>query len=494
MNKDLEFVKDYQKRIILMSHASSLLGWDEETNMPKLGINSRAETSALLGKEIHRLVIDDKFFAAVNRLRKSRLTGDDKLLIDVTYRRLLKARKIPESYVEELSRVTTHATAKWREAREKKDFSIFEPHLEKIIELKRKEAKMMGFKGHPYNGLLDGFEEDMTVEKLKPSFDKLKTDLIYLIGKIKASELYKKQKIVLLNKDFPREIQMELVRDVISRMGLKKDCSRIDFSEHPFTTKIGFNDVRITTNIRDDPTFSFSSSIHEAGHALYELGMSENHAYDFLGGEPSTGLHESQSRFWEIMVGLNKNFWKFYSPIFIKKFKLRGTPNQLYREINAVSPSLIRIESDEVHYPLHIILRFELEMGLIDGSIKVKDLPKLWNEKMKEYIGVVPGNDKDGVLQDVHWSNGYIGYFPTYAIGTIYASQLFGAIHKDIKVEELLKKGDYSKIREWLRNKVHKQGSRYFADELIMKLTGRGLDPDSYLKYLNEKYSEIYEL
>ena len=495
MNKDLELVKDFQKRIILLGRSGALLGWDEETNMPKLGINSRAECVALISKEVHKLVTDDRFFGAVKRLKNSgkNLTDDDKIMIDICYRHLTKSRKIPESYVEDLSRTTTIATAKWRESREKSDFSIFRPYLEKIIELKRKEARLLGYKGHIYNALLDGFEEGMTVEKLKPSFDKLKNDLIYLLKKIESSQVYKKQKLVLLKKEFPKEIQMDLVKDVTRRMGLKDDCSRIDFSEHPFTTKIGYNDIRITTNIREDPMFSFGSSIHEAGHALYELGMPENRQYDFLGSEPSTGLHESQSRFWENMVGLNKEFWEFYYSIFNKKLKFGGNSKELYKEANLVMPGLIRVEADEVHYCLHVILRFELEIGLIDGSIKVKDLPKIWNEKMKNYFGVVPKTDKEGVLQDVHWSNGYIGYFPTYAIGTVYAAQLFKAMEKDINVKKLIRRGDYTKITNWLKDKIHKQGSRYFADILVKKITGKGLDIDAFINYLNSKYSEIYE-
>ena len=287
---------------------------------------------------------------------------------------------------------------------------------------------------------------------------------------------------------------IELTKDVTKKMGLEETNFRIDLSEHPFTTKIGFNDVRITTNIRDKPLFAFESTIHEAGHALYELGCPEKHKFDVLGEAPSLGIHESQSRFWENMIGKSKPFWKYYFKLFDKKFKL-GNFEEWYFELNQINPSPIRIESDELHYCLHVILRFELELSLIDGSIEVKDLPKLWNKKMKEYIGIMPKNDVEGVLQDVHWSGGNIGYFPTYAIGTIYASQLYKRLKsKNKNLEKDISKGDFTKITKWLKVNIHQHGRKFLAEEIIKKATGEGLNIETYLDYLTKKYTSLYEL
>jgi carboxypeptidase Taq len=293
---------------------------------------------------------------------------------------------------------------------------------------------------------------------------------------------------------FDRDEKIKLSLDVIKRMGLKNENSRLDLVEHPMTIKVGFNDVRITTGVREDPMFTFGSTVHEAGHALYDLGMREKDKYTVLSDAPSLGMHESQSRFWEIMMSLNKPFWRFYFPKFKKAFNLNGNYDEWYKEVNFIEPSFVRIESDEVHYCLHIILRFEIEMGLIDGSIKVKDLPKIWNSKTKELFGIIPHSDKKGVLQDVHWSNGYIGYFPTYAIGTIYSTQLYSQMKKEIpEIEKDIEKGDFSKVKNWLDEKVHKYGSRYLAEDLMKKVCGEGLNPEVFINYLKEKYSEIYK-
>jgi carboxypeptidase Taq len=495
ISKDLNLVKNYEKEIIVLSRIGALLGWDQQTYMPQMGVDERAEESAYISKLIHRKFVSDEFFEAVKRLKeKNTLKGDDRILIERTYKDVSKARKIPEDFVEELSRVSSKAFSAWQEARKKNDFEMFRPHLEKVIELKRREAKLLNVGGHLYNGLLDSFEEGMTVEELKPKFEELKIKLRNLLDKIENSEVYKKQKKKILIGNFDSEKQMELVKDVIHRIGLKDDFSRIDFSTHPFSTKIGMRDLRITTGIRDNPLFSFESSIHEAGHALYEYGMPEQHSYDFLGDSPSLGIHESQSRFWENMISKSKNFWEFYYPKFKESFGLKGSFEEFYKELNYVEPGFIRIESDEIHYCLHIILRFEIEMGLIDGSIKVENLPEIWNEKMKELFNVVPDKVSNGVLQDVHWSDGYIGYFPTYAIGTIYSAQIYDALIKQVKnVEEDIKKGDYSHIIEWLRKNIHNIGKRKLTKDIIKDISGSGMDIDVFVDYLEKKYRDIYK-
>jgi len=489
---DLKLIKKYQKELTLIEGVAALLDWDQQTYMPKSGILFRAEQSAFLSEIAHDKIVSEELFNSLKRLKRKKIFGDDKLMLDRFYKRVERARKIPRSLVSEIARATSLGHDAWQRARDKNNFEVFRPYLERIVELKRKEAKLISLPGSLYNSLLDDFEEGMTAEKLKPIFEKLKIELIEIIRKIENSKEYGKRKNIFLGNKFSKEFQERMVRDVAKRMGLDEEKSRIDFSEHPFTTKIGINDVRITFNIRESPLFSFESAVHESGHALYELGLPEKHAYDVLGGTPSLGIHESQSRFWENMIGKSKDFWSFY----FKKFKEEANLNnfeEFFREVNSVSKGMIRIESDEVHYCLHVILRFELELALMEGKIKVRDLPKLWNERMKEYFGKTPKTDVEGVLQDVHWSGGYFGYFPTYALGTIYASQIFASLKKKYpKIEEDIRKGNFRKIKLWLNENVHSFGSKMLAEEVIKKACGEGLNVEIYINYLNDKYSKIY--
>ncbi|PIN95594.1 carboxypeptidase M32 [Candidatus Pacearchaeota archaeon CG10_big_fil_rev_8_21_14_0_10_31_9] len=490
----LSLVKEQQKEIILLSYSDSLLSWDQETYMPEKAIESKSEQMSLLSSIIHKKLTSNELFNAVKKLRNNQnIKGDDKIMIERLYKDLLKSRKIPNDFVRELSKEQSLAVKAWKEAKEKSNFKIFQPHLEKLVKLKIKEANYIKLPGHIYNSLLDSYEEGMTVEKLTPKLEKLKVDLLELLNKIKSSEKYKTQNLRLMSGNFNHQIQKEFCDDVSLKIGLEKDRARIDFSEHPFTTKTGFNDVRITTNIRKKPLFSFGSTIHESGHALYELNMPENHKYDILGNAPSLGIHESQSRFWENMIGLNEPFWRYYFPKFKDNFKINGGFEEWYKEVNFVSPSKIRIESDEVHYCLHIILRFEIELGLMEGKIKVADLPKVWNQKMKELIGVEIKNDSEGVLQDIHWGWGNFGYFPTYALGTIYAAQLYESLKEKFpKIEQDIESGDFSKVRLWLNENIHKHGRKISTEEIIKRACGEGLNPEKYISYLKEKYLKIY--
>lgn len=495
MKKDLDLVYKYQKEMTLLEQANALLNWDEETYMPQKGIQARGEQAAYLSALVHEKAVSEEFFSALKRLKSAGLKKREKLMVDKLHKDILKSRKLPREFVEEFSRATTLASHAWREARKKNSFEVFRPHLQKIVDLSRERSRLIKLPGHPYNSLLDDYEEGMTTERLKPIFEKLKLELIELLKKIESSEIYKKQKRKFLHVNFPEDKQMMLVRDVADRMGIDNQKARIDLSEHPFTTKVGTGDVRFTTNFRKDPLFSFGSTVHEAGHALYELGMPEKDIYNILGNAPSLGLHESQSRFWENMIGKSLSFWRFYFPKFNKTFKLNTNFKDWYREVNYVFPGKIRIESDEVHYCLHVILRFEIELGLLDGSIKVRNLPKIWDAKMKEMFGVTPKNYVEGVLQDVHWSFGNIGYFPTYAIGTMYSAQIYEALKKRYPgIEKDIGKGKFLKIKNFLNKNIHSKGNKYLADEVIKQVCGEGLNPDVYVRYLNQKYGKIYGL
>jgi len=502
MRESLNFIYKEQKELSTLGGISALLGWDQMTYMPTMGAEERSEQSAIISKLAHERIISDKFWNHIENLSKpihfEKLTKKDKIVVNRLKKDVEKARKVPIDFVERLSKVTTLAYPAWQEARKKSKYTIFSPHLQKIIDLEKEYCEYINLPGPKYNSLLDDYEEGMTVDKLNREFNYLKSQLIEILEKIKSSEIYKKQKPI--DKKFKIEDQKNLCNIVFNKMLLTKEKVRLDVSTHPFTTSIGYDDVRITTNFeRENPLFSFFSTIHEAGHALYELGLPRDEFKDtVVSDSPSLGLHESQSRFWENMIARNKNFWNFFYPVFKKTSPNKYIESDLqtwYRYVNQVKPSCIRVEADELTYCLHIILRFELENKLIDDKIKVDELPEVWNEFMKEMLDITPKNDADGVLQDMHWSGGSFGYFPTYSIGTIYASQLFKKLsEQNQNIFYEIEKADFSNILFWLRENVHKYGRIMTADEIINKVCGEGLNSKVFVDYIKNKYFELYEV
>ena len=499
IKKDIELIERYQKEMTLLGQASALLHWDNSTYMPKNAALGRAEQLAFLRSLVHEKMTSLEFSESVFRLleRKDELSSRDRLMVEKLSKNIGKAGKLSKEFVERLSKTCSMSFDAWQKAREKKDWEIFRPHLEKVVELKREEARLYGFSGSLYNGLMDDFEEGMSVEKIRPVFEKLKVGLIELLSRIESSDRYREQEEEsgggIKEKEFPHAMQIEMAKEMAVSLGLSEDYGRLDISEHPFSTHIGQGDLRITTNVRDDPFFSIGSTIHETGHSLYEYGLPDDECYNVLGQAASYGLHESQSRFWELMVGMSEEFWRHFFPKFDEKFGLDGRFDDWFRELNMVKKSPIRIESDEVHYCLHIIMRFEIAVGLIDGAIEVRDLREVWNSKMMEYFGIEVKDDKEGVLQDVHWSEGYFGYFPSYAIGTIYASQLYSKMVEELSgIKDEISKGEFGRIRDWLCDKVHCHGSKKLADDIVKDVCGKGLDVDAFLGYLNGKYGELY--
>lgn len=501
MKKELEIIYKIQRDVSVLFSVLTLLDWDQKTYMPREGNEDRAEEMACISKLIHEKFLSEKLYKAVRKLHSSKifkaLKEKDKVVVKRLYKEVADARKLPIRFVEELSRVTSRAVMAWQEAKEKNDFKIFAPWLEKIIKLKRKQCKYINLSGHAYNSLLDEFEEGMTVEKLKPVFQKLKAELIELLNEIKKTRKYRLQKSVLKNRVFPVSKQRKISKDIIKRVQLPATRTRLDVSSHPFTLGLSLEDVRITTRYDKKNLFSFfHCTVHEAGHALHSLGLPPEFEYTIIAMPTELGLRESQSRFWENMIIRNILFWRFYFPVFKKVFKeeLRHvTLKDFYEEFNRVKPSMKRVEADEVTYCLHVILRFELELDLIEGKLKVKDLPKAWNKKMKEFLGIVPKNNMEGVLQDMHWGLGAFGYFPTYALGTIYAAQLFNRLLKEKPVKKWIEKGDFKPILNWLRKHVHKYGSSLTSEEVIKKACKKGLDAEEYVKYLKSKYLNIYK-
>jgi len=500
MKESLNYIYKEQKEISTLGGIAALLGWDQMTYMPKLGASERSEQISMLSKLIHKRVVSDRFWKHIQTLSDDldSLSENDRAVVKRLAIDVEKSRKIPSDFVEKMSKTTTIAYQAWEEARGKNDYNLFSDHLKKIIDLKKEYCDYINPSGHKYDTLLDDYEEGMNVEKLRHEFSFLKTELIKLLEKIKTSPIYQKQKEI--NVKFSEESNRKLCNNVIKKMQLPKEKSRLDVSTHPFTTSLGNNDVRITTNFgRGNLLFSFFSTIHEAGHALYELNMPvDNFKNTVISDSPSLGLHESQSRFWENMIARSKVFWEHFFPFFREESSYLNEKvsfDEWYRYVNQVKPSLIRVEADELTYCLHVILRFELEVGLMEDKFPINSLNQIWNEKMEEILAIVPKNDIEGVLQDMHWSGGSIGYFPTYAIGSIYSSQLFKKIIEiNDNLSEEIEKGYYKNIISWLNDNIHKYGRLFTAEEIIKKACGEGLKSRVFVDYLKEKYFQIYEI
>jgi carboxypeptidase Taq len=501
MNNSLKFIYNQQKELSIYSGISALLGWDQMTYMPKLGVDKRSQQNSLISYIIHKKIISDEFWNHIKKLLKpnnfDNLEKKDQIVIERLYKDVEKSRKIPSRFIEELSKTTTIAYNAWEESRKKNDYRIFSPHLDKIIDLKKEYCDIINIPGHPYNSLLDDYEEGMTVDLLKKEFNFLENNLIEILKKIKESDKYNNQKNLDLR--ISSKKQLNICKLIISKIGLPIEKSRVDISTHPFTTSIGNDDVRITTNIKNkNPFFSIFSTIHEIGHALYELGVIKGDYKDtVISDVPSLGMHESQSRFWENMIGKSISFWKFFYPYLYKNvFKINYKINfdLLYDYVNQVKPSLIRVEADELTYCLHIILRFNLELDLISDKLNTRELPQLWNEKINKLLGVKPKNDKDGVLQDMHWSGGNFGYFPTYAIGSIYAAQIFEKLqNENPNLNDEIEVGNFSNIINWLKVNIYNKGRMNTSEEIIKNICGENLNSEKFIKYLKKKYFKIYD-
>jgi carboxypeptidase Taq len=502
MKESLDFIYKEQKELSTFSRIGALLGWDQMTYMPPEGNVERSEQISLISRLAHEKFTADELYRHVKKLNEmhnlEKLQEKDRAVVVRLEKDIEKSRKVPSEFVERMSKTTAIAYTVWQEAREKDKFLLFAHHLEKIVELEKEYCTFINLPGPAYNSLLDEYEEGMTVETLKKEFAYLKPQIAEILEKITSSDVYRRQQA--FDMKFDVEKQKRICDFVVKKMNLPKRRSRLDVSTHPFTTSMGDDDVRITTNYeRKNPLFSFFSTVHEAGHALYELGLPRDEFKNtVISDAPSLGLHESQSRFWENMIARNKHFWNYFYSEFqkIAPEKLKDMDIETwYRYVNQVRPSFIRVEADELTYCLHVILRFELELALIDGEIKVSELPMCWNEKMTEMLGITPKNDKEGVLQDMHWSGGSFGYFPTYVIGTIYASQLFKQLSQEnSSLTEEIEQGNFINILSWLRKNVHQYGRLMTADEIIKKTCGDGLNSKVFVSSLKDKYYPLYDV
>lgn len=484
---------------VILNNIESMLGWDFETYMPPKGGIQRSKQLALLAGLIHEEITSQEINELLDKIKGdtnyNTLSTIEKRNIYLAEREYKKNTKVPKELVEQIAEQYAFSIQAWKKAKEKQDYSLFKPEFDKTLELAKKRAHYLNPNKEPFDALFDEFEPGMPIAMVNKLFTELKENLIPLIKKCQKSS--KQPDISLIKRRCPQEIQKKLDKDISKLVFYDLDGGRIDETEHPFTTGY-YDDVRITTHYyKDDFSYSFFSVMHEAGHGLYEQNLDKNFLYQPLGDSSSFGIHESQSRFIENLIGRSPDFWEYYLPRFKE---ITGDIfsdvelNNFTHAINQVTPSKIRVAADEVTYSLHIIIRFEIEQELLKGEISTQDLPKIWNSKYKECLGVDIENDSEGVLQDIHWPAGYFGYFPTYALGNIYNGQMLHAMKKEItNYEDLLRKGDLKPIIEWLKEKVHIQSNLYDPLDLIKRISGEELTPKYHIEYLTEKYSKLYD-
>jgi carboxypeptidase Taq len=488
------------REISQLGKIGAILNWDLNVNLPQKGSQDRAEQNAYLAELATEKWHDKEFKKLVEEIQQQKdLTTIEKAIV----KNILHATKffyaVPKDIIIKREKITSLAFPVWNQAREENDFNKFLPHLEAIFEITREIAGYLEYKENPYDALLDQFEPELTADDCKTLFDGLKSEIVPLIKKITKSKNYS-ENIPFIDGElyYPQDDQRKLIDYVVHKMGFDLSSGRIDVSPHPFTTTLGTQDIRLTTHYNEkDFRDSLTGTIHEAGHGLYEQGINPKFAYTPLEGGVSLGIHESLSRFWENMVGKNPLFIQNITPLFQTLYNKQLGPvtdHQLIKAFNNVKQSLIRIFADEVSYSLHIILRFEMENELINNKISVKDAPDAWRAKSKSLFGIQPSTDKEGILQDVHWTYGAIGYFPSYALGNIYGAQFFNTMKKDIDFDETVKIGNLKPVKEWLDKNIHTYGSLYYPKDLLMKVTGEKLNHAYFINYLNTKYAKIYDL
>ncbi len=489
----LQELKDKYKWISSFSSALELLHWDMETHMPKKGGKWRAEIIGVLSEFIQSQQTSGEMGKLIYEAEKEAKSDIDKALVRVAKRDYERARRVPPELWGKFALETAKAQRVWEEAREKSDFSLFAPQLEKVVDIVKEIAERVGYEKNRYDALLDYFEPGLTVEDLDNIIPKLQEFLTGVLERIERSE---KPKDVFIG-EFDLEKQRELSRRVLEVIGYDFDAGRIDRSAHPFTITISHGDIRVTTRYDvHDLKYSFFSTVHEGGHALYEQGIPEDMRGLPIGDGASMGIHESQSRFWENIVARSHSFWKFFKPVLEEYFEVfKGVSSEdLWRSSNIVERSLIRTESDEVTYNLHIMIRYEIEKSLINDEMKVSDIPQMWNKLMEKYMGITPLNDKEGALQDIHWSHGSFGYFPSYMMGNLYAAQIYDALKRDVDFSSVVELGDFEEILSWLREKIHAKGRVLEPKQLLENVTGESLNVEHFMGYIREKFSKVYEI
>jgi carboxypeptidase Taq len=478
----------------------SLLVWDRETYMPPGGAPERGEQVATLTRTAHQKFTTQEVGQLLEDLEPYTTEmdpdSDDARLIKVASRLYKKRSKVPANLLADIAKATSDAHLVWEEAREEANFNKFQPHLEKIVALRRQYAECFSPYDHIYDSLLDDYEPGMKTIDAQRIFASLKPQQVELIRAISKRPQINDS---FLHQYYDVKDQWDFGVEVITRFGFDWKRGRQDESVHPFTQSHGIGDVRITTRFLQNyfPS-AFFSTAHECGHGLYAQGINSNLSRTPLDNGASMSIHESQSRLYENIVGRSLQFWKHFYPRLLEYFpsQLGDVPlDTFYKAINKVEPSFIRVEADEATYNLHIMLRLELEIALIEGQLQVSDLPEAWDNAMQEYLGVTPADDAQGVLQDIHWSSGLFGYFPTYALGNLVGAQLWESLKKDIPdILDQIEAGEFESLTAWMKDKIHRHGAKFEPQELVQRITGSKIDPEPYVRYLTQKYTNIYQL
>ena len=506
--KDLEPLTTRLLEIQHLNSAASLLDWDQETYMPAGSGRARADQLATLqglahdtftAPEMERLLAQwvDPATGLPPESPDDAWDEPSRALLREVWRDFSRAKKLPSEFVKRLRRECSLAQQVWAEAKEKSEFRKFLPNLRTVVALKQEEAQYLGYQDSPYDALLDSYEPGMTVAQLNPLFATLRKRLVPLLQQITNAPISIDDTVLTRAYDTTR--QLEFGRLVLTAMGYNFDTGRLDLSAHPFTTSFHPSDVRLTTRVYENELAAcLFSCIHEGGHGLYDQSLDTERYGTPLGESLSLGIHESQSRLWENCVGRSRPFWRCFYP-YLKQLFPEQLANvameQFYTAVNRVKPSLIRVEADELTYNLHIMLRFEIEQDLMEGRTRVEELPDVWSEKMRSYLDIVPGRDAEGLLQDVHWSLGAIGYFPTYTLGNLYAVQFYNQALKDIPdLNSEIEAGRLTVLKKWLNQKIHRWGRTFTPDQLVRRITGGPLSPEPYLAYLEEKFGALYHL
>lgn len=492
-----KMVKDWQRFNSIQHH----LSWDQQTIMPAKGASSRADTLAWLAGESHSILTDPKLGELLSELegRVDSLDIDLACNVQRMRREVDQATMVPAELIEEMTRTFSESRTVWAQARQQSDFSIFAPTLEKVIELTKQKMRYLGGDGASYDVLLDEYEIGMTMADYDPLFTGLRARLVPLLGRIMEARSNETGTVAPEGMEFPIPSQEAFCKEVAERMGFDFNAGRLDITTHPFCSGLWAGDTRITT--RYDPLDPFSclyAVMHEAGHGLYEQGLPDEHQLSPRGKAISLGVHESQSRLWENQVGRTTAFWEVVLDSFrnhFPDFPQHYSPADLNRIANAVEPSFIRVEADEVTYNLHVMLRYEVEKQIFEEDLSVEEIPHVWNSLFEQWFGLRVPEDRLGCLQDVHWSMGAFGYFPTYTLGNMYAAQLFAKMSEELgDLDEIISSGDWSSMLEWLRANIHTNGTLYDPSELIERATGAAPSPEPFLNYLERKYEAIHSL
>lgn len=485
------------RKIADVRHSISVLNWDKEVNLPTKGSQARSRQVATLAGIAHEMSIDKELGSLLNTLHKgNHLNEQQRRNIELSHEDYQKSTKYSTNFVIRLSETTSEAYHAWLKARQENDFAFFKEPLSALVDIKKEEAQLLGYKNHPYDALMDIFEPGANTADTDILFKDVREQLVDFVRRIREKPQVDDS---FMRKFYPKDQQWKLGVDMLKKMGYDFEAGRQDISEHPFTTNFASSDVRVTTRI-DENDFGnmLWSCIHEGGHALYEQGLPEEQYGLPLGNFLSLGIHESQSRLWENNVGRSLPYWKAnyqeLQSMFPDNLKAVSLMD-FYKAMNRVNPSFIRTESDELHYHFHILIRYEIEKGLIEGSLQSDDLRDIWNDKYKEYLNIDVPDDKHGILQDIHWSHGSFGYFPTYSMGSFYAAQLHKQAQKDIpNLIQQTEQGNHTDLLAWLRENIHQYGRFYTTDELCKRITGEKLNFRYFMEYAEEKYSGIYGL